>query len=254
MRQTIIKFLRGDYNSVRHRFLVLPWQWLHYFTAYRLFGKGWTEFYADRMNQEVAKGGGNRPSDRYLDGGQRHLDFLTEHGLLPHHSMLDYGCGVLRTGRYVIPYLTDGKYVGVDIADARIEKGRGLLAEDSVAPDTYEAFVVSSCDLHELEGYCFDYVWAESVLTHMPLMEIRTMLRAMRAHLTTGGQFFFTYSESNEYARRNVKDFWYPGATMAQECRAAGYQFELIELPDSGYSRMVRLTVPSGADSEGGAP
>ncbi len=58
MRQAITKFLRGDYNSVRYRFLILPRQWLHYFFAYRLFGKDWTEFYADRMNDEVAKGGG----------------------------------------------------------------------------------------------------------------------------------------------------------------------------------------------------
>ena len=246
MRQAITKFLRGDYNSVRYRFLILPRQWLHYFFAYRLFGKDWTEFYADRMNDEVAKGGGHRPSERYLDAGQRHLDVLSQHGLQPHHSMLDYGCGVLRTGRYAIPYLTDGKYVGVDIADARIDKGRGLLAEDGVAPETYEAFVVSSCELRELDGYSFDFIWAESVLTHMPLPEIRTMLRAMQAHFAEGGQFFFTYSESDEYTRRNVKDFWYPGETMASECRAAGYQFELIELPDSGYTRMARLTLPNG--------
>jgi SAM-dependent methyltransferase len=93
--------------------------------------------------------------------------------------MLDYGCGVLRTGRYAIPYLTDGKYVGVDIADARIDKGRGLLAEDGVAPETYEAFVVSSCELRELDGYSFDFIWAESVLTHMPWPSARSPLTAL---------------------------------------------------------------------------
>ena len=76
MRQAIIKFLRGDYNSVRYRFLILPRQWLHYVFAYRLFGKDWTMFYTDRMNREAEISKDKRPSDLYLEQSTSHLEKL----------------------------------------------------------------------------------------------------------------------------------------------------------------------------------
>ena len=73
VRQAIIKMLRGNYNSVRYRFLILPKQWLHYVFAHRLFGKDWTEFYTDRINREAEISRDKRPSDRYLEQSASHL-------------------------------------------------------------------------------------------------------------------------------------------------------------------------------------
>jgi SAM-dependent methyltransferase len=238
-----VKLLRGEYNSVRYRYFMLPKEWLRYFLLYRLFGKDWTDFYTDRMNHEAALSRNQRPSERYLDAAGRHLDLLKREGLAPHHRFLDYGCGVMRTGRALIPYLEAGNYVGVDIAATRIDKGRELLAEMGMADSSYRAFPVTDCRLKELEGERFDFVWAQSVLTHMPLPEIRTMLRAMRPLLAPQGRFYFTFSEGESYRRRHVKDFWYPVDTMAAECAAAGYRFELVDYEDPPPTRMARLTV-----------
>ena len=248
MRQAIIKFLRGDYNSVRYRFLILPRQWLHYVFAYRLFGKDWTMFYTDRMNREAEISKDKRPSDLYLEQSTSHLEKLTTAGLRPHHRLLDYGCGVMRTGLAAIPYLDAGKYTGVDISGVRLKKGRALLAESGIEASSYEAFPVTDCTLRELDGYQFDYVWAQSVLTHMPASEIDVMLRSMQPMLAPGGQFLFTFSTDKAYKRRHVKDFWYPEDYMAELCRAAGYVYELIESGNTGQTRLARLTVPTTAD------
>ncbi len=249
MYQAIVRTLRGDYNSVRYRFLTLPKEWAHYMLHYRLRGKDWTDFYTHRMNREAELGRGKRPSEQYLARAEEHLAHLKAQGMQPHHRMLDYGCGVMRTGRAAIPYLSEGRYVGVDIAENRLQKGRDLLAEDGISADRYEAFTVADCELKELDGYSFDYIWAESVLTHMPAPEIRTMLRSMKRLFAPGGQFLFTFSTAEEYKRRNVKDFWYPHDFMEQECRAAGYQYALVESGTNGYTRMARLTLPDRASA-----
>jgi SAM-dependent methyltransferase len=41
-------------------------------------------------------------------------DFVVAAGLLPQHRLLDFGCGALRFGIWVIPYLDEGNYFGVD--------------------------------------------------------------------------------------------------------------------------------------------
>ena len=42
------------------------------------------------------------------------FNLLTTLGLRQHHSLLDIGCGSLRIGRLLIPYLNRGKYFGVE--------------------------------------------------------------------------------------------------------------------------------------------
>ena len=68
-----------------------------------------------------------RPSQVYVEDASEHLEHLKALGMRPHHRMLDYGCGTLRTARFAVPYLDAGNYVGVDISDIRIDKGRELL-------------------------------------------------------------------------------------------------------------------------------
>ena len=244
MYTTILRLLRGEYNSVRYRFLMLPNEWMRYVFRYRLRGKDWTAFYRDRMNAHAAISRNVRPSHVYVEDAAEHLEHLKALGMRPHHRLLDYGCGILRTARFAVPYLDTGSYVGVDIADIRIEKGRALLAEFGIPPDSYEAFTVSDCELRELEGYSFDYIWAQSVLTHMPAREIQTMLRAMKRRFAPGGAFVFTFSADSRYKRRNIKDFRYPESFIERECRAAGYHYESIERGRVNRTRMVRLTLP----------
>src|SRR5271167_1446401 len=42
------------------------------------------------------------------------FNLLTVLGLRQHHSLLDVGCGSLRNGRLLIPYLNNGNYTGIE--------------------------------------------------------------------------------------------------------------------------------------------
>src|SRR3984893_18959417 len=51
------------------------------------------------------------------------FNLLTTLGLRQHHSLLDVGCGSLRIGRLLIPYLNRGKYFGVEPNEWLVEQG-----------------------------------------------------------------------------------------------------------------------------------
>ena len=56
------------------------------------------------------------PSAGLLKGGKASdgLDDEPLLGLREHHSVLDFGCGSLRAGRLLIPYLLEGRYYGLE--------------------------------------------------------------------------------------------------------------------------------------------
>ncbi len=253
LRERLARPLCGEYNSVRYRFMILPWEWFR-FGLHRLGGRSWVSFYANRldvMSQKVME----RPlKPEYVAGGVAHFEYLKRHGLKPEHRLLDYGCGVLRTGLPLIRYLGRGNYVGVDISGGRLEKGRRLVAEAGILDDAYTVIQVKDCRLRELEKNRFDCIWAQSVLTHMPVPDIRIMLRAMHRLIAPGGQFLFTFAIAGEARRRNLKDFWYPEPVMRALCEEAGYRFEILPDFEEGGTVMARLTLlAESAEGEGSA-
>lgn len=226
MIEPVLVWLRGDYNSVRYRFLTLPREEIKY-AWYRLTGRTWLDFYTSRLNAFVDL---DRPvSEAYLVHGEYQAQYLLDHGLKPDHYLLDYGCGILRLAYFVLPYLPKGHYVGVDIAEERLAKGRALLAKRGIHEDAYRVVVARDCKLLELKGDRFDYVWAKSVFTHMPLSDIEEMLVSLRPLLKKDAQFFFTFSRGEKYTRKKVKDFYYTDELLRSTCQKGGYHFEIMD-------------------------
>lgn len=55
--------------------------------------------------------------------GNLQFDFLRKWGLQPDHNVLDIGCGSLRLGSRLIPYLEEGRYTGYDHDRKLVEEG-----------------------------------------------------------------------------------------------------------------------------------
>src|SRR5215831_2791013 len=51
------------------------------------------------------------------------FNLLTTLGLRQHHSLLDVGCGSLRIGRLLIPYLNQGNYFGIEPNEWLVQQG-----------------------------------------------------------------------------------------------------------------------------------
>src|SRR5438874_13222777 len=66
------------------------------------------------------------------------FNLLTTLGLRQRHSLLDIGCGALRIGRLLIPYLNRAKYFGVEpnewLAEQRIRRELGHTSVQTKQP------------------------------------------------------------------------------------------------------------------------
>jgi SAM-dependent methyltransferase len=222
----IVDKLRGEHKSIRYRFWTLPKEWVVY-SLYRATGRSWIDFYSQRLDGFITNRLDAPPPESYLAEGREHFDFLARNGLVPEHAFLDYGCGVFRLGRHVIPYLRPGHYVGMEIAAMRIEKGLRLLSKEGISTSDFEAIVTRDCLLKELGTRKFDVVWAKSVFTHMPEGDIKTMLTSLKKHLNPGAVYYFTFTPAEKPMRAKIKDFYHPPEYMRQIVENCGYEFEI---------------------------
>lgn len=137
--------------------------------------------------------------------GDLQFRYLVEHGLEPHHYLLDVGCGPLRGGVRFIEYLEPGRYYGVDKnADVLVEAERVELAPRGLHEKRPTLAAMDDFDFRRL-GQTFDYALAQSVFTHLPLNSIIQCLMRMEEALKPGGQFYATFFE-NPAGKRNLDD------------------------------------------------
>ena len=119
---------------------------------------------------------------RWDETGRAQMAILRDAGLLPHHHLLDIGCGSLRLGHMAVPYLDPGHYWGTDASLALMRRGRDLeLADASRLPLHH---LVEDADF-SLPGVpdTIDFAIAFGVFTHLPATMLRPALASVRARL-----------------------------------------------------------------------
>lgn len=119
------------------------------------------------------------------------LKMLEREGLKPQHSFLDIGCGPLRLGMKLIPFLDDDKYCGVDPVEGYIRLGHTYMRE--VVPTT-KKYTLSVDDQFNFGVFNrkFDFAMSASVFTHMSYPLIEQCLRALAKVMNPGGRLIFT--------------------------------------------------------------
>lgn len=117
---------------------------------------------------------------------QFQIAFLKDHGLEPHHLLLDFGCGPLRGGIPIIEYLDAGNYRGVDVNKEAIDEARKELREHQLEYKLPRLTHIKSIDSIRLP-LLFDVIWAFSVVIHMPDDTLEEFLEFCSTHLKRGG-------------------------------------------------------------------
>ena len=94
------------------------------------------------------------------------FNLLTTLGLRQHHTVLDFGCGSLRVGRLLIPYLNAGCYSGLEPNKWLVDEGlRRETGEDQIRIKAPRLLTASSPDALPARAL-FDFVVAQSVFSH----------------------------------------------------------------------------------------
>ena len=151
-------------------------------------GKNYKSLYENlaRNSDETGVGGGD-----YDLVGKIELGLLKMEGLLPEHSLLDFGCGNGRLAIKAIPYLYNGNYVGVDISDTFIESARKRIRKSGNYSCNYNFINNNSYGL-PFEQNSFDYMCAFSVFTHMEHEDSYKYLLEAKRIVKPNGKFIFS--------------------------------------------------------------
>jgi SAM-dependent methyltransferase len=162
------------------------------------------------------------------------FNLLTTLGLRQNHSLLDVGCGSLRIGRLLIPYLNRGKYFGVEPNEWLVEEGiKRELGEALLEIKRPTFFFSGSPEAITQAKVLFHFAVAQSIFSHCGLDLIKEWLSAISRSLAEDGALVATFLAGEEDAP--TKGWVYPEcvnyrpATMRQAGADVGLRFELLD-------------------------
>ena len=162
------------------------------------------------------------------------FNLLTTLGLRQHHSLLDVGCGSLRVGRLLIPYLNCGKYFGVEPNKWLVEEGiKRELGETLLGIKRPTFFFSDSPDVITQANTSFNFAVAQSIFSHCGLDLIEAWLSAISGSLAKDGALIATFLPGEQDSP--IKGWVYPEcvnyrpATIREVAADNGLRFELLD-------------------------
>jgi cyclopropane fatty-acyl-phospholipid synthase-like methyltransferase len=126
-------------------------------------------------------------------------------GLREEHYLLDIGCGSLRGGRLFIPYLAAERYYGVEPNEWLVKEGIAENVSEGLV--ALKRPVFASIDDFSYEGFGreFDFILAQSILSHTYEDLTLDAFRGVRAVLAQGGTFVGTFCWRRPFFEKWVK-------------------------------------------------
>jgi len=196
------------------------------------------------------------------------FNLLTTLGLRQHHSLLDVGCGSLRIGRLLIPYLNQAKYFGVEPNEWLVEEGiKRELGEALVQIKRPTFFFSDSPEVVVQAKVSFDFALAQSIFSHCGLDLIEAWLSAVSRSLAQDAALVATFLPAEE---DSLRAGWvypecvnYRPATLERAAAEANLRFEILDWKhprqtwalfaapkfDSGWFKNKPLTWNAGVES-----
>ena len=150
------------------------------------------------------------PPKRYGLMTLQQMSLLGALGLEETDAVLDFGCGSLRLGRSLIPFLRPGRYYGLDpvswlIEDGiEAETGRDLIALKEPKFSYNDDF---DCTVF---GSTFDFIVAQSIVTHAGTPSVKKLFKSAAASLKADGLFLLSYLKGEPSAEPPEEPWTYP--------------------------------------------
>jgi cyclopropane fatty-acyl-phospholipid synthase-like methyltransferase len=162
------------------------------------------------------------------------FNLLTTLGLRQRHSLLDVGCGSLRIGRLLIPYLNRGKYFGVEPNEWLVKEGiKRELGEAVLEIKRPTFFFSASPGAISQPKVLFDFAVAQSIFSHCGLDLIKEWLSAISRSLAEDGALMATFLPGEEDSP--TKGWVYPEcvnyrpATLERAAADVNLRFEILD-------------------------
>lgn len=149
---------------------------------------------------------------------------LTALGLREHHRVLDLGCGSLRAGRLLIPYLDPDGYFGIEPEEWLVKEGLSREVGADLVVLKRPRFLHGRDFPADGFGVAFDFILAQSVFSHAGPDLIGPALARCRAALAPHGLMLatFIHPERLPDAPRAAPGWTYPGCTTHEAAAIDG--------------------------------
>ena len=180
--------------------------------------------------------------DHYDLIGVTQFALLAFYGLKTTNKVLDIGCGSLRLGKYLIPFLRAGNYYGIEpnkwLVDEAL-KNETIDAKKEKANFSY----VNTFDLG-IFNKRFDWLIANSIFIHACLGQIEKCFCEAYKVMKPNAEFIFNYIEGED----NIKTEWsypssvtYKRATLKRIAESKGFVWNDFEWYYPGKQKWVKL-------------
>jgi SAM-dependent methyltransferase len=192
-------------------------------------------YYRAVMASDTARGAeaavGHNPSrEQWARIGRLQFDYLVEHGLAPHHRMLEIGCGNLRAGRLFIGHLDTGHYYGIDISPHILLAAQETLVREGLQHKLPYLVLADDLTFSFLPDGHFDVVHAHSVFSHSPRHVIEECFAHVGRILAPGGFFDFTFDRTEGEEHQVLhEDFYYRTQTLVDLAARHGLAARLMD-------------------------
>lgn len=149
-----------------------------------------SDIYSDEYTNTFITSGNGWERD-----GLNQLNILIRNGLQPDMKLLEIGCGFLRGGSHIINYLDDYNYYGLDVNRRMLFIGlnnelRRKNLQHKVREENFvltDWFDMSSFDVK------FDYGFANSVFTGLPLNHLIYFLTVSQNHFKKNSKLIMSF-------------------------------------------------------------
>lgn len=156
-----------------------------------------------------------------IGGLQFSLLFLL--GMRENHTLLDIGCGSLRSGRLSITYLNPGHYFGIEPEEWLVAEGILHNLGSELISIKQPQFLYDDNFTCTDFGQIFDFVLAHSIFSHAASDQVRRCMSEVSQSMHERSLFLATYNVGDEdYAGTTWK---YPSVSYTE----AGFQQMAIE-------------------------
>jgi hypothetical protein len=139
--------------------------------------------------------------DRNAVKGRRRFERLLALGLTPDDVVVDFGCGTLRIGRYLIDYLKPGNYWGFDVNNEILDHARVTVAECGLEAKHPNIVMATRENLLACAAAGPRVIISIAVLIHLPPAEIEEFCRCIAMIANRNTVFFGNFSATTPSAR-----------------------------------------------------
>jgi hypothetical protein len=182
---------------------------------------------AVQKRAEQLKGWSGGPLDRFGALGHHVFECLKVLGLRHNHALVDVGCGCLRNGLWLIPYLDPGHYYGIEPNRTMLQEGVDIFIDPEIMTERRPTFSSNSEFTFPFERP-FDFALARSIFTHTSRAQMTTCLRNLSQVMVPGGLFALSYVPPKLFQREYDGSEWLGKSHESSERGIAHYRKQSI--------------------------